>query len=131
MAEWLRSGLQIRARRFDSGSGLQVGFHKVQYGKFLRSELPQLVRMIRAESREELSRDALWLTLLIAKRTKETRFANVGECEALAKEEPLFIAHGFASREQVRASDRSSFSQKLREKYPVPPGDQKLAKPHR
>ncbi len=23
MAEWLRSGLQIRARRFDSGSGLQ------------------------------------------------------------------------------------------------------------
>ncbi len=22
MAEWLRSGLQIRARRFDSGSGL-------------------------------------------------------------------------------------------------------------
>jgi hypothetical protein len=24
MAEWLRSGLQIRARRFDSGSGLQI-----------------------------------------------------------------------------------------------------------
>ena len=25
MAEWLRSGLQIRARRFDSGSGLHPG----------------------------------------------------------------------------------------------------------
>ena len=24
MAEWLRSGLQIRAPRFDSGSGLQI-----------------------------------------------------------------------------------------------------------
>lgn len=24
MAEWLRSGLQSRARRFDSGSGLQL-----------------------------------------------------------------------------------------------------------
>ena len=30
MAEWLRRGLQILARRFDSGSGLQFGpyFHK-------------------------------------------------------------------------------------------------------
>ena len=31
MAEWLRSGLQIRARRFDSGSGLQDTFFSLSF----------------------------------------------------------------------------------------------------
>ena len=32
MAEWLRTGLQIRLRRFDSGSGLQAVFCYVRNG---------------------------------------------------------------------------------------------------
>ena len=35
MAEWLRSGLQIRARRFDSGSGLHLSFFSLLYSFFL------------------------------------------------------------------------------------------------
>lgn len=30
MAEWLRRGLQILARRFDSGSGLQISFYRLK-----------------------------------------------------------------------------------------------------
>ena len=33
MAEWLRSGLQIRARRFDSGSGLHRELHDRSDGR--------------------------------------------------------------------------------------------------
>ena len=40
MAEWLRTGLQIRLRRFDSGSGLH--FLPFQFNRGTRKIVPQL-----------------------------------------------------------------------------------------
>ena len=51
MAEWLRSGLQIRARRFDSGSGLQISVYAIgvrsPFAALAAGDHPELVTRIR------------------------------------------------------------------------------------
>lgn len=58
--------------------------------KFSESELPILRGKLLNEPIEQITRDALWLTLLTAVRTNETRFADIAEFSGLDSEEPLW-----------------------------------------
>lgn len=57
--------------------------------KFSESELPILRGKLLNEPIEQITRDALWLTLLTAVRTNETRFADIAEFSGLDSKEPL------------------------------------------
>lgn len=46
MAEWLRRGLQILARRFDSGSGLQISFYRLRENDFTLPISPKFIPRI-------------------------------------------------------------------------------------
>ncbi len=46
MAEWLRRGLQILARRFDSGSGLQISFYRLRANGLTPPISPKFILLI-------------------------------------------------------------------------------------
>lgn len=46
MAEWLRRGLQILARRFDSGSGLQISFYRLRANGLNLPTSPKFILLI-------------------------------------------------------------------------------------
>jgi integrase len=79
MAEWLRRGLQILARRFDSGSGLQNSIHSRPYlsrkrlfsGRLLCYECPSQFGAIRTDTSNFM------VFLLVSSRTADWRYQQM------------------------------------------------------